>query len=478
MAITALGSLGSSNDKSTGRTLTLSPSRAVPAGRLLVIWYANDSIYNVGISTDAGNFFRAKDTQGNIWCTIAAAVDGRCFFRCGALAQLYACQLRYPLSTGDIITVEAGNHDPGSTWAKAMSVEEFDLGARMRWCLPHNGEAQTGVAIALDPPGLSRSVAGEPKEVLYLYCLGAEGPNTDSYTWDGTWTQVAGNGTTGGADDENIHVRGSYKIEEASSASINVTSDTADRDNIAVMNAIFATRRRRAFPTTPLIDDFNRADEAPLDNGIWDTSSRKAFYGGHLNVESNQAANSSGGGGSWLLDEWEKCGEAYMTIVNFDNNIHCGHGIHYFGAGNSQNGTMFSCGASWALTYGMMNSVLFFGVSDIHGAAKITGAGGETGASVILGHWQGADGHKMGIQRLKDRAVIDSDVGCVDHLWIDRGDGWEEVAACIRFYGSFIPSAGEAAFSCHSAVGINDDFGGGQIRCPAPLPQIYRRPNE
>ena len=139
----------------------------------------------------------------------------RSFFRGGALGHIYASQLRYPLTTSDTITVESGNHDPGNTWAKAMSVEEFDLGTGKRSCLPSTAGAVARTAAA-DPPSIGRTVDGPVKEVLYLHALAAEGPNTDAYTWDSNYTQIAGDGTTGGADDFDMHIRGGYRIVSAS----------------------------------------------------------------------------------------------------------------------------------------------------------------------------------------------------------------------------------------------------------------------
>lgn len=70
-----------------------------------------------------------------------------------------------------------------------------------------------------------------------------------------------------------------------------------------------------SFPTTPIIDDFNRSDEDPLsDGGSWVTSSQ--WWGNGLRLVSNEAVPPSGGtGGSFRSSQIGPSAEIYCTVT-------------------------------------------------------------------------------------------------------------------------------------------------------------------
>lgn len=85
--------------------------------------------------------------------------------------------------------------------------------------------------------GIDTFLAGEFSAIdgLFLHVLGAEGANTDAYTWDADYTQFDGNGTTGAGAASNIHVRGGFRIANLATDTVDVTSTTGDRDYAQVM---------------------------------------------------------------------------------------------------------------------------------------------------------------------------------------------------------------------------------------------------
>ena len=76
------------------------------------------------------------------------------------------------------------------------------------------------------------------------------------------------------------------------------------------MNAVIATKRKISFPITPLLDDFNRADENRSPTAPGRQQRRRST--GQLAVISNEVGQSRRGG-SWWDENWEDCGEAYVT---------------------------------------------------------------------------------------------------------------------------------------------------------------------
>lgn len=456
--ITPIGSLCSGANRSTSKFVTLNPGRSVAAGRVLVAWCAGDSIFNVGIPSDGHNYYKLSDSVGNVWHCIGAITDPSGFFRAGALGVLAVCQVKHALATTDTITFVADAVEPGVAYSLAMSIEEFDFHGE-RWCVQEYGSSFNSLGV--DPGNIGKAMAGATREILFLHLLAAEAPSTDSYTWDGSWTQIASAGTNTGTPTDDITVLGGYKLSTAMTEAIDVDSNTADRRYGQVVNAIFPVKPGGAFPTTPLLDNFNRADEDPIDNGTWDTT-RFAFGGANLAVVSNQAKKA---GGSWWLAMMERCGEAYVEIPVFGRGAH----IHFYGQGDSGHGDndMEGTGAAWAdEAFGTVDgSVLRFGLS---------GQLGRVGGQVAIGYVKGMDGYKIGLKRL-----LPSGIGGVrvDHLYVDIGSGWEETAAWHLVSGGTV-LVGQMALACEtgSPTAQLDNFGGGETACGRRFrPDYYRR---
>ena len=69
-----------------------------------------------------------------------------------------------------------------------------------------------------------------------------------------------------------------------------------------------------AFPTTPVLDDFNRANENPLDNGTWTIPSGAQI----MRIISNAAVPTAVAGASvayWSVGAFGPASEVYSTVT-------------------------------------------------------------------------------------------------------------------------------------------------------------------
>jgi hypothetical protein len=273
VAFSAVGSLGTNSSKTVGTTLAITCARSVAAGRILVVW----AMWDTG-STLHPNI---TDSKGNIYTMIGWNSHGSV-----GLTALYACQVQVALTNTDTITLTGSN-----LAAKAMSVEEYaGSGVPVRWA--RILQCATNVNLGSDPSSISLSSL-DSQEYLLLHLLGAEAPSTDAYTWDADYTQITQAGTTGGVADTNVTILGGYRIATLTDDTVDVTSDTADRDYLQMFTALCECTPYPTFPNTPLLDDFNRADEDPLSqSGEWETGTCKAGGNRDLRVASNVVARS------------------------------------------------------------------------------------------------------------------------------------------------------------------------------------------
>ncbi len=429
----------------------------VPVGRWVVVWVAWDSVFDLFNPDNAETTFALHDSVGNVYSNIGACTNRADFFASGAWAGLFIGQITEQLESGDTLTVHATH--AGLLIAKSMSAHEFDPGVDgdgnpMRWALTQGGHFFHEDR-ANDPAGMNFDLDVE-REWLELHVLGAEGPNTDAYTWDSNWTQIAGDGTTGGAADSNVHVRGGYRIATEDALAVDVASTTADRDYSQVVTAVTAIPPT-IFPETPVLDDMNRADEYPMDAGLWNLTDT-AYGSGLGEIKSNRMV---GAGGSHFLEVWKNCQEVYATLAEYSGEPH----IHVLTNGNAALANMTGVGFAYVLqSFGQptVDDCVFFGRSGFQGSV-------QRGHVII---WMdGADGIKWGFKVTKKggtgRFII--------RAWFDRGSGWEEIAALMLPFFVFISGTGAIA-ARDNDVSAQDDFGGGMIPCGKRfIPQIYRR---
>jgi hypothetical protein len=190
-------------------------------------------------------------------------------------------------------------------------LHQFTLDPTKRFALLLDRVYVTGNT-ASDPNPLTILGLEAEREYLLLHVLGTEGPNTDTYTWDSDYTAITGSGTTGhgiGPPTGDVHVRGGFRIASGLTSDTVDIASAIDRDNdqaLVALTAIELDDDYAGFANTALIDDFNRANEDPLDGGIWEypPTVHPQFGTKWLAVVSNQCAEGSGSdGGSQYVDE-------------------------------------------------------------------------------------------------------------------------------------------------------------------------------
>lgn len=465
MSFTHVGNLGTNSVKPTPVSddwayLDITLAGDVDEGQIIVVWFACDNVRdaaNPGHQTLYGRM-ACLDSQDNFYSTLAARSEGA--IHANPMGAIFVTRVSRALGAGDTISAKYPALVGGGV--AAISAHQFDCDFDLRWAAC--SDIFVDVTAGSDPASASISGLGSSREHLFLHLLGAEGPDTDAYTWDADYTQITGAGTTGGSDTSNIHVRGSWRIATLTGDTVDVTSDTADRDYIQALVALTEIIYDEEFPLEPVLDDFNRANESPVSrNGDWDTvfsagpSDASADLGA---VVSNQfhAVNGTFGGSFYTDENYQDAdGEVYVTIAT-KGAYPGGASIAFNASGRAENGSLQGIAAIWNLedpTNGRtaMDCILF-GNSDLTG---------DTSGEYFRAWIPQADGVKFGIQRRYPDAA----------LWVDVGNGWEWAGALHGTSGvqTGFTNGGKFGLSVYDATVRCDDFGGG----PLWRPGYYRR---
>jgi hypothetical protein len=240
--------------------------------------------------------------------------------------------------------------------------------------------------------------------------------------------------------------------------------------------------RPPVFPTEPILDNFNRADENPLDNGDWRTDFIASICNtppganapGFLQIISNKVQVDNLGhvddtGGSWWSHPMA-CNEqeAYVTISTMPsdtsvpqtvplpdtNGLGRGAGAIIHGVPN-YGGCRTGIEAKWERkTRLSVDDLIRFGDSQFFTVLPIVTV------------WRDmADGVKIGVSKYAYYA----------YCWIDEGGGWKLIAAINYQQISNGPNDVYLGLDLLGSETIVDDFGGGDSNCFTP--QIYRRVN-
>jgi len=454
MAWSHVANRGTAQNKTSSATFSISPTATISPGAILVLWVAMDNNNNSTITGPVGDQLIVEDTAGNAWAKVFEAQDASSNNRCQAC--LAVCQVKNQLTTSHSIVV---SHALSNRVAKAMSLEEFSLPDGQVWST--SGRAIHRHDRGVDPGGISFGTIPLTEHLL-LHLLAGEGPDTDAYTWDSDYTQITGTGTTGGADESNMHIRGGYRIATVTGDTVDVTSDTADRDYTQGVVALLAFTSGE-FPETSVLDDFNRANESPLGGG-WNVGCRSTLSpNNNLQVTSNQAATTGSGtnGQLWSTIFTTIDQDAWATIATPPGAA--GHiGVLTNGP---DSGITHACN-----TVSADCQAVIWRVGDGDGVPParlfLTRGGGggvvETACHIVVyGVGNPSAGYKLGLRRRSG----------INEIWWDKGSGWEY--AGVAYYDNQF-SQGRLGLVFTDSGTRADDFGGG-IPSPAFVPQIIRR---
>lgn len=365
----------------------------------------------------------------------------------------------YALTTSSVITVTAR---ATTVPARAMSVEEFSIDTGKRWCVYRDVSSGFEDSSTLGPTTqpTNMSIGSlDSEEHLILHVLGNLRPVSDSYTWDPDYTEIVPDGTTGGAANSNITLRGGFRIVTGTGDIVSVHDDTADSDDIMQgLCALVEVDYDGDFPTFPNLDRFNRADEDPLGTPPWSSSTTVLPGQGtaRLRVSSNQCARSASGtehGSQFWQDPIPAGddGEVFATLAVV------GHaGLHMFAGGSGQNSTLTGYATYWFPITGNRPDNMLWGT---------TGNTGGMATRFMITWLDQVAGGKWGLQLRGNGRFM--------HAWADDGTGWRWIG-CAKVTGGDYRNSGYFGINVQNDTIVRiDDFGGGTS--VDFVPQIIRR---
>ncbi len=191
-----------------------------------------------------------------------------------------------------------------------------------------------------------------------------------------------------------------------------------------------------AFPVTPVLDNFNRANEGPPLSANWTADPMNVALAGHA-VVSNAAAN--GSHSYWDASTFGPDQEAWMTVSSLSGTL---VGLYMrIQAPNTAGADAYEL--QWK-TDGEINAIRV-----INAYAGETVLGTATVAPVATGYRFGA-------------RVLGSGATVTIEAYIDTGSGWTLALSTTDTDASRITAAGFVGFLSDTADVI-DDFGGGTV---------------
>jgi List-Bact-rpt repeat protein len=292
-----LGNRGSNISKSSGTTVTVTPTTTASQTNLLIVRAQTDNV-----STTSGQTSDHKsvtDTLGNQYIKLGEQTRSGGVAGSGVTTSLWASRPFASVTTNNTVTLTTGT----AVVAKAISLEEYMLAANTTFSsvstanTGSNGTSTTPSAVF---SGLSNVLR------LFVGLLGIEGPNTDGYTQSVNYASgTTNNGTTGGASTTNVSGRFGFRRQTATGDTFAPTISPAE--NWALVYSSLAT--------APAV---NSASLTLTNSGTGGGTLIGAgtFYNG-TNVQIQAIPNGSSQFGGWTTVSGNDCTNATNTIVNF-----------------------------------------------------------------------------------------------------------------------------------------------------------------
>ena len=198
-----------------------------------------------------------------------------------------------------------------------------------------------------------------------------------------------------------------------------------------ILILLFSVNCYAEFPTTGILDDFNRSNENPLsDGGNWNGPIWSGD--GQLEVVSNQAmSDNSGWGGSWWDVETFTDSEVYVTLpVAFDR---MELNIRFDGMGTAAI-------RGYYITFDEIDSEIDIARLDDDDNDV------ELGATISQSL---SSGDKVGVSMIGDTLTV----------WLNEGSGWNSLGT--RTDSTY--ASGYIAIATDQDTARFDDFGGGEV---------------
>lgn len=232
MAWTHLAQIANGGNTTGNQTsFTLTTTAAGEVGHVLFLGIGKDN--DQAASGNTGDeILTVTDSVGNLWFRANEWANAGTVQTTTACA-LWWTQVTVELPSGGTVTAQFGGvnsaNDAQCGWIEEFSVESGSYVA----CI-----ATTGVENdAADPGAISLSSIPNIASI-WIHVLSGEGESTDAYTWDSDYTQITVAGANSGSATTSQHVTGGYRIQTATSDTVDVASTTADRDYAQVL-AVF-----------------------------------------------------------------------------------------------------------------------------------------------------------------------------------------------------------------------------------------------
>ena len=219
-AFTSGGSIGSANNKTSGTTLTITPTTTIKTGALIIICTASDNTIVFGGSDGSSEIVSIRDDANNVWQFADGFVNIQTGAGAGATAEIWYCYITSQLTTSNTITI---------TWITSRTAK-----AATAWYFtkPHGNTITVASHAGLenDNADAGSITLGSLSNIEHIFvrCTAHEGVNGDSYTGTTNYTQFSADGTTGGGAATNMSVRAEFRILTATSSSTDPTYTTTD----------------------------------------------------------------------------------------------------------------------------------------------------------------------------------------------------------------------------------------------------------
>jgi hypothetical protein len=271
VAIVDEGSLGSANEKTSDNAIAMTTTQDANVGDAIIVVTAWDNNNGTTIAGPANSAWTISDDGGNSYSILFGGEDASSNGR-SALGVYIAIVAGSTLSSGATITATYNS----SRTAKSITAHRFSMdgtGLRIAFRDLWFRRAADPTAFWVQYEDLSAEMG--TSEILAIYAMSAEGPNTDAYTFTDTengdtWTTLgADDGTTGSTDDTNMHHRARFIIRSGGDAvaeEFQCDSDTADRDY--TQGGVLLTEIASSPPTIPPVPDIYDGTVAQHDRRI------------------------------------------------------------------------------------------------------------------------------------------------------------------------------------------------------------------
>lgn len=214
-------------------SFVLTTTAAAEVGNVLVMLIAKDNATTGGGDTDA-EITDVVDSVGNVWRRIANETNA------GTVQTTTACcvwytQVTIELPSGGTVTSTFAGTTTGND-ATAGIIQEFSVTTGNYIAFRGSGSGDVAV-LATDAadPGAITLGSLTSQEYLWIHGLSAEGESTDAYTWDADYTQFTVAGANTGTASTSQHITGGFRVFTGTTDTVDVASDTADRDYAQVL---------------------------------------------------------------------------------------------------------------------------------------------------------------------------------------------------------------------------------------------------